>query len=110
MKRRRSSDHHDVPPTVAPSGLAGHHDVRVLRSTFQRAHESLFCDLRPAENGRYEIYVLAAALPSAVESFPDAMCAFRRQADIERALILEGWILAAVESRCHSWTRHRLSG
>jgi hypothetical protein len=100
MQRRRSSDHHSNHPSFTTSGLAGHQDTRVLRSTFQRAHETLICDLRSAEHGRYQIHVLGAALPSAVESFPDAMCAFRRQADIERGLLLEGWTLASVESRC----------
>lgn len=69
--------------------------ILVLRWTYRRQADTLVCELALTRDfSAYELHVSAPVLggqPS--ELFDDAICAFERQASIERALIDDGWHL-----------------
>jgi hypothetical protein len=76
--------------------------VRILRSTFRRGDEAVFCELGlNGDESAYELRLNPPWNPSSVttEVFDDAMSAFQRHAAIERLLVQEGWTLEGFESK-----------
>jgi len=76
-------------------------DMRVLRWTFRRQHETVVCQL--ALNSDDSAYELRLNPPwdlqgTTTEVFDDAMPAFQRHAAIERVLVDEGWLLEGFET------------
>jgi hypothetical protein len=75
--------------------------VRVLRWTFARDTENLFCELGlTGDDTAYQLRVDPPWNPTgiSVECYDDAMSAFQRHAMIERLLLEEGWTLERFES------------
>jgi hypothetical protein len=76
--------------------------VRVLRWTFTRGPESVFCELGlTGDDSAYQLRIDPPRNPTgvAVECFDDAMSAFLRHAMIERVLLDDGWTLESFESK-----------
>ena len=76
--------------------------VQVMRWTFKRDDEVLFCELGlNQDESAYEISMTPpwTAAGIAAELFDDAIAAFQRLGDIERVLVAEGWSLDNYESR-----------
>ncbi|MGE0449611.1 MAG: hypothetical protein AB7Q29_08510 [Vicinamibacterales bacterium] len=70
--------------------------ILVLRWTYRRQGDVLNCELALTPDfSAYELHVSAADAAGAPisELFDDAICAFQRQAGIERRLIEDGWHL-----------------
>ena len=76
--------------------------VRVLRWTFYRDSETVFCELGlTGHDTAYQLRVDPPWNPTGVsiEVFEDAMSAFQRHAMIERVLVDDGWTLESFESK-----------
>src|SRR3989442_3309003 len=91
--------------TICVSGVSemtdGPHYVRVLQWTFHRDSERVFCELGlTGDDTAYQLRIDPPWNPCGVtvETFDDAMSAFRRHAMIERVLLDEGWSLESFES------------
>ena len=75
--------------------------VRVLRWTFTRDAENLFCELGlTGDDAAYQLRIDPPLNPTgiSVECYDDAMTAFQRHAMIERLLLDGGWTLERFES------------
>lgn len=75
--------------------------VRVLRSTFRRAGETLVCELALSEDREtYELRTSGADAPGLgrIEKLCSVVDAFERQSAIEAALLEDGWTLERHES------------
>jgi hypothetical protein len=75
--------------------------VRVLRWTFTRNTENLFCELGlTGDDSAYQLRIDPPRNPTgiSVECYDDAMSAFQRHAMIERRLLEDGWTLERFES------------
>jgi hypothetical protein len=76
--------------------------VRVLRWTFHRESENVFCELGlTGDDTAYQLRIEPPWNPTgvSVEVFNDAMSAFQRHAMIERVLVDDGWTLESFESK-----------
>ena len=86
---------------VSPAIVCDDRYVRVLRWTFQREGQLVFCELGlTGDDTAYQLRIDPPWNPCGVtvEMFDDAMSAFRRHAMIERVLLDEGWSLENFES------------
>ena len=87
--------------TGAQTNLGTDRFIRVLRWTFTRETESVFCQLGlTGDDSAYQLRIDPPWNPTgvAVECFDDAMSAFQRHAMIERVLLDDGWTLERFES------------
>jgi hypothetical protein len=76
-------------------------EVRVLRWTFRRNDEAVVCEVGlNRDHSAYELRVNPPWNPAGttIEQYDDAVSAFQRHAEIERALVDDGWLLEGFES------------
>jgi hypothetical protein len=90
-----------IAETPSPDGRLRPIPIRMLRSTFRRADETLTCELAlNDELSCYEFRTSGAAPPGLARN--DKLCtaveAFERQSAIETALLADGWTLESHES------------
>lgn len=91
-----------MPTCVSRTAVLDDRYVRVLRWTFERDGETVFCELGlTGDDTAYQLRIEPPWNPAGltVEMFDDAMAAFRRHAMIERVLLDEGWSLERFESQ-----------